>query len=257
MTGIRIVSELILRHPLYYLLLALFLPACSGSGSAPSPGTIEREAITAKFKRHYDERLDSFRRENDSLRRIPGDQTKPLLLFIGDSFTERIELNKYFPNYRCLNRGISSDHIRWDNRRGVLYRLRPEETAHDPSLIFLLIGVNDIGDDASGEAVHRSILLYNQIVDSIQSGYSSSQFFAFTLLPTTGRFTKLNPAIRQFNRELKALSLEKNFSCIDIHPLYADENGELDASMTSDGLHINEAGYKKWIEAIRLHCAIP
>ena len=56
------------------------------------------------------------------------------VVFLGDSITQGWgEPGKYFPKYRCANRGISGD-----TTRGILYRLQEDVLALQPAAVVLL-----------------------------------------------------------------------------------------------------------------------
>ena len=75
------------------------------------------------------------------------------VVFLGDSITQGWgEPGKYFPKYRCANRGISGD-----TTRGILYRLQEDVLALHPAAVVLLIGTNDIGIGADPADVAANI----------------------------------------------------------------------------------------------------
>ena len=58
--------------------------------------------------------------------------------------------------------------------------------------------------------------------------------------------------IPEINKRLKALAKEKGVDYIDLFPLFTEKgNHVLRADLTTDGLHLNEEGYKIWVKAIK------
>jgi lysophospholipase L1-like esterase len=208
-----------------------------------------RDVAIQKAKAWYDVKVDSFRKENDSLRTTDSLQTH--IVFLGDSFTERLDLRKAFPGMSVLNRGITSDHIVWDDTRGVIYRLAPELLAAHPSHIVLLIGVNDLGDDNSPERIAFLIGMYRQTLNSLRATYPAMKICVCTLVPAGGKYARLNESIRAFNAKLKSLAETLGITLLDLYPLYSDSTGALRRELTTDGLHIIPAAYDPWIEQVR------
>ena len=58
------------------------------------------------------------------------------------SIAQRFDLEVFFPHWPGINRGISGDHI-----DGVIERLSNSAIELKPEKIFLLIGINDVGDE--------------------------------------------------------------------------------------------------------------
>lgn len=197
-----------------------------------------------KWLDHYDNRVALFEKENIEL----ADDTR-LIVLLGDSITERFDVKTYFPNRNVVNRGIASDHTLWHEKYGVLHRLAPEKLAEKPSYIFIMIGVNDIGD--STEKLDEYIQNYQQILDKLKINYPKAKVFIQNCLPAGGRFTRLNPAIEKYNDLLKTLAEKNKLNLVDIYSLYADEKGELKSECTRDGLHINKDAYTPWAELIK------
>ena len=235
-----------IKHFFFFLVCSVAL--FSSFSCAPSKPTA-REVAIQKAKAWYDVRVNSFRKENDSLRTSDSLQTH--IVFLGDSFTERLDVRKAFPGMPVLNRGITSDHIVWDETRGVIHRLTTELLAAHPSHIVLLIGVNDLGDDNSPERIAFLIGPYLQILESLRATYPSAKVCICTLLPAGGKYARLNEAIRAFNKNLKSLAETTKTPLLDLYPMYSDSTGALRSELTMDGLHIIPAAYEPWIEQVR------
>jgi lysophospholipase L1-like esterase len=188
-------------------------------------------------KNHYRERVQEFKKE--PLRR--GD-----IVFIGNSITEGgkdwgLKLN--LPNVK--NRGISGDCT-----DGVLQRL-DEINYFKPKVIFILIGVNDLFNlyyqkqIPSPEYVGINIL---KIAQTIHDKTPKTIIYVQTILPTSQDFMKEN--INKVNEAIKAYANDNNYTLIDLHAVFSDEKGFLKKDLTYDGTHLNDAGYKVWVNYI-------
>ena len=94
------------------------------------------------FQLHYAQRVDEFRHENELFQNA---------ILVGDSITEGFDVAKYLPGRRVINRGIGADvignDIKPDDKRGVLKRLDESFFNVPATDAFLLIGINDLGDN--------------------------------------------------------------------------------------------------------------
>ena len=150
-----------------------------------------------------------------------------------------------------LNRGIGSDVIGnslapGDNR-GVLKRL--DESFYDCAAreAFFLIGINDLGDSHSPATIEAG---YREILERVKKHSPTLRVHIQSVLPARGKFAKFNANVLDVNRRLQKLATEFGYDYLDLHTLMKDEKGELRADLTTDGLHLNLAGYKIWQAAI-------
>jgi len=197
-------------------------------------------AILEHLKKHYDERLATFKKENQSLKNI---------IFLGDSLTEGFDLKRYFPGLRTLNRGIVADHIGVQGKRGVLQRLDVSVFDCNPSMVFLMIGVNDLAD--SDYDFTQLVSGYREIIRQIQTRMPGVTIIVQSCLPTRGKYQHLNPLVLRFNKKIKEIAQECACPYLDLHSLFVDEKGELRKELTRDGVHLTKKGYDIWASAVR------
>ena len=56
------------------------------------------------------------------------------------------------------------------------------------------------------------------------------------------------------NSELEALAKSKGIDFVNLFPLFTESGGNtLRKELTTDGLHLNEEGYKIWAAELRKH----
>ena len=186
---------------------------------------------------HWQNRNARFIREADTLK-------TGRIIFLGNSITEGFDLPAYFPVSRPVNRGIKGDHT-----DGVLERLQSSVLKPIPSAVFLMIGINDIG---AGDA--DSIILgnYRQILERIRSALPYTRIYVHSILPTTSRWSNCpKEKINRLNEQIARLAVKNRCDWVDIHPLFTGPDGYLRPELTSDGLHLNEAGYRLWTGVLR------
>ena len=171
------------------------------------------------------------------------DTPKRGYVFLGNSLTEGFDLEVYFPEWPAINRGIAADHI-----DGLLQRLDISALDLDPAKLFLMIGINDIGDRRSDEYLQE---MFTILLKELQRGLRNTDFYVCSLLPASARWTNCPPQqIVTINAFLKELAAAKGMKFIDLHPLFLDENGYLRADLSTDGLHLNAQGYQIWAEQL-------
>jgi len=200
--------------------------------NAPAPD------LGALFRMHYVNRTTAFKEQNLSLQNV---------VLLGDSITEGFNVAKFLPGRRVLNRGIGGDVIGYEmpenDPRGVLRRLDNSVFDCSATDVFLLIGINDLGDGRSLDSMEAG---YREILSRIREKAPSIRVHVQSVLPTRGRYARHNPSVLEFNKRIERLAAEFGYSYVDLHKLMRDDQGELIAEFTNDGLHLNEAAYAVW-----------
>ncbi len=166
------------------------------------------------------------------------------IIFLGDSLTDLCEWHELFKGLYIKNRGICGD-----TTEGILNRIDGIIEAK-PKKVFLLIGINDINQ---GRAVDDIFKGYKKILETIQSSSPKTQVFIQSLLPVNNqKFPNhgVNDKVRALNVKLQELAKELSFPYIDLFSFFLDNNQELDAQYTTDGIHLNGQGYLVWQENI-------
>jgi len=125
-------------------------------------------------------------------------------------------------------------------------------TRRQPSKLFLLIGIKDIGKDIPDEVIADNI---RKIIGRVQTESPSTKIYVQSILP-------VNPDVPNFpqhydkqdhvlntNKLIKKVAEDAHCTYVSIHDLFTDEQGRLDAKYTADGLHLTPAGggYEKWV----------
>jgi len=170
------------------------------------------------------------------------------IIFLGNSITEIGNWGKLTGDTTVINRGIGGD-ITF----GVLKRL-DDIIVRQPSKVFLLIGINDIGKDIPDTVIADNI---RKIVTRISQGSPSTKIYVQSILP-------LNPDVPNFPQHydkeahvlhvdaiLPAILAPLNCTFVNIFPLLLDSKQRLDARYTLDGLHVNQKGYEIWVDYLK------
>ena len=169
--------------------------------------------------------------------------TKNEIIFLGNSITDVAEWAEVWQNKHVKNRGISSD-----NTFGVLARL-DEVLTSKPAKIFIMIAINDIARNTPDSIILRN---YQKIIAKIKSESPTTKLFVQSLLPTNNQFTQFKnhqnktEHVLFINSSLENICATKDVVFVNLYPYFLNENKQLDALYTNDGLHLNGAGYMLW-----------
>ena len=169
---------------------------------------------------------------------------KGSIIFLGDSITEYGQWGELTNHPKVKNRGIAGD-TTW----GLLRRLKTI-TDTNPSIIFLMIGVNDFLFTDEKEIVQN----YTEIIQRIKKESPATQLIIQSVLPVNAEVKKTifsNEAILSLNKSIHALAQNNDLVYLNIHQKLLDEHGQLAEKYTNDGVHINGAAYTVWKTTIQ------
>ncbi len=160
------------------------------------------------------------------------------VLFLGDSITEFAPLDVLFPEVETQNYGIG-----WDTTDGIILRLS-QVSRNSPERLFLLIGTNDLYYGHSSEHIAKNV---GQIVDRLYGQLPSTDLFILSLLPRGADYVS---RIKETNDAITEVIEFKDARYLNISSEFSDENGVMLDVLSTDGLHLNEAGYARLAELI-------
>ncbi|MGN6421281.1 MAG: GDSL-type esterase/lipase family protein [Pseudobacter sp.] len=205
-----------------------------------SLGASAQVAVDSSYNNtYYQQRMELFRKSPVQ---------KNAILFLGNSITERGPWQELLPGKPVVNRGIGGD-----NTFGLLARL-DSHLVMKPKVIFLLIGINDIG---TGIPTEMSANNYRRIVDRIRTVCPKTTLYIQSILPmnekilTAAYLKNKKDRVIALNQEIRKIAAERKLIYIDLHEVFADPEGELHAEMTIDGIHLHPSAYAKWVEFLK------
>ncbi|MGP1411745.1 MAG: GDSL-type esterase/lipase family protein [Peptoanaerobacter stomatis] len=140
---------------------------------------------------------------------------------------------KGMPVRNCAISGISS--FQYNN-----FILKPKLLNCCAKKIIVMHGTNDIVYNCTFDEILQSI---NNTLDYIKM-HSNNPIYFVLCLPVNGRLDRSNDTINKLNFMLKK-NLPDDIIRIDVSDMQ-DQYGDLNQDFTSDGLHLNEYGYKKF-----------
>lgn len=203
-------------------------------------GLAEPHAIREARERalHFVERLRAFEREDPAARR-------GAVVFLGSSTIERCDLGQAFPALHALNRGIGGARARElaqhvdrllagvEPRAIVLYAGGPDRVAAPLDVDGALGGIDALAAAVRERAPDTPVLLLG-------------------LLPSTRTRGAEADALRRIDRGIARIALEHGFAHVDFRgTALVDPDGALVEAISTDGLHLDAAGYAILAERLR------
>ncbi len=207
--------------------VALMAAARVGQATAAEP--VDRwQAAMEKF------------REQDRTTPPPKDP----ILFVGSSTIRMWNLSKHFPDWPAINRGFGGSQM-----SDLLNHYDQLIPAYRPVAIVLYEGDNDI---AAGKSPQRVLADYQRLVARIERDLPETPVYFLAIKPSIARWN-LWPKMAEANRLIATWNDQhpRRFS-IDLSQAMLGADGQPDRQLfVKDGLHLSEAGYHLWSEAVR------
>lgn len=162
----------------------------------------------------------------------------PKTVFVGDSLTESGRWQEWFPEVEAVNLGVGGD-----TTEGLIERL-DTVAAEDPDTVVLLIGTNDVANRRAVEHVVRNI---ETILAGIRAASPDARILVQSVLPRGREYAEF---VKEINRHVWQFAATVRAHYLDLWPVMAEEDGELNPAYTEDRLHLNEAGYEAWLSEL-------
>jgi lysophospholipase L1-like esterase len=183
------------------------------------------------------------KKRSDLAQQIQKDQGA--LVFLGDSITQGWgdSMGNSFPGVKVANRGISGD-----TTRGVLIRLKEDVLALNPKGIVLLIGTNDIEENATPEVISGNLKL---IITDLKAHNADMPIILCNTFPSSASKRRPAETIKKLNQlYFAAVKGDSQITVLDTWTLFADSAGDAKKPEFPDLLHPNKIGYAKWAAAL-------
>jgi lysophospholipase L1-like esterase len=174
------------------------------------------------------------------------EQDQGALVFLGDSITQGWgdNLRGLLPISKVANRGISGD-----TTRGVLIRLKEDVLALHPSGVVLLIGTNDLEENADPDTIAANLKL---ILAELKRADARMPIVLCQVFPSSAGKKRPAEQIKKVNQlYAAAVKGDAQVTFVQTWLLFADGQGDAKPEEFPDLLHPNKAGYEKWAAALR------
>jgi lysophospholipase L1-like esterase len=183
--------------------------------------------------------LEKYRKDNAALPPSSGDR----VVFMGNSITEGWAplFPTLFPGKPYISRGISGQ-----TTPQMLVRFRQDVVALKPKVVVILAGTNDIAGNTGPstiEMIEDNLMSMTEIAKA-----NNIRVVLSAVLPVDDypwkRGLDPSPKIMTLNAWMKRYAVEHGAVFLDYHSAMQDERHALRHSLTYDGVHPNEAGYR-------------
>jgi len=126
----------------------------------------------------------------------------------------------------------------------------------EPSKLFINIGTNDIS--APDYRLEHLLANYDEILTQVARRLPDCRVYIMAYYPVNAKAEfpfvpkasmeevfqrRTNEAIREANRAIERLAAKHNYTFIDVNEGLTDEEGNLNADFSSDGIHMYANGY--------------
>lgn len=183
---------------------------------------------------------DYYKHRVSVFRSLP--ETDGKIIMLGNSLNNNALWTELFPIGYIVNRGISGDVI-----EGVRQRI-DEIVGDKPDKIFLITGTNDLVNEPEMTplAVYDR---YERLIRTIHEQLPETELYVQSILPLnpkSGSYAGFNDRAAEVNKLLYAASGRYGYYYLDIAQVLSDENNDLKAEYTTDGIHLSAYGYFVW-----------
>ncbi len=175
-------------------------------------------------------------------------KSRPRVIFIGDSITQGWEgagkgaWASHFAPRGAVNMGIGGDqtqHVLWRLDNGNLEGIRPE-------VAVVMIGTNN-SKDFSAEEIAEGI---KAIVHKLHERLPKTKIILLGVFPRGQKPDATRAKLAEVNRMISKLDDAKGVKFLDIGDKFLEADGSISKEIMPDYLHLSEAGYERWAEAL-------
>jgi lysophospholipase L1-like esterase len=187
-------------------------------------------------------------RQAEVLRRAKTSAATPVI-FIGDSITQGWEgggreiWQEHFAGLGALNLGVSGDrteHVLWRLQQAPITRL-------EPKVVVLLIGTNNLGHGTSN--AEQTLAGVLAVIAQLHAQVPKAVLLVHEIFPRGERMNAMRGDIAQVNQVLRNQS-DPRTRVLGFSDSWVGIDGTISKEIMPDFLHLSQAGYAQWAEAI-------
>lgn len=169
--------------------------------------------------------------------------TKREILFLGSSSIRLWDLEKWFPNQRCINRGFGGSQIS-DSNHFFDRVVKP----YEPRAIVMYAGDNDL---AAGKSPAKVVADFKLFLGKVKSSLPSTRVIFIAIKPSIARWNLVDE-VKEANKSIQSLANDNpNLDFADIQtPMLGKDGRPIKELFRADGLHLNEKGYQVWFKVV-------
>jgi lysophospholipase L1-like esterase len=214
-------------------------PASSPAGTTQSPEEIRLHNDWAHLSRYA--------KANAEL--PPPARGENRVVFMGNSITEMWTqyFPAMFPDKPYINRGIGGQ-----TTPQMLVRFRQDVVALKPKVVVILAGTNDIAGNTGPSTVE---MIENNLASMAEIAKANGIRVVLSSVLPVYRYTwkpEVDPvqAIATLNQWMKEYARTHGAVYLDYYTAMKDEKLGMRSDLTTDGVHVNEAGYRVMVPLV-------
>jgi lysophospholipase L1-like esterase len=167
------------------------------------------------------------------------------IVFLGSQITEGWDLDKQFPGYEAINRGISGQRM-----AGFLLRLRPDVIDLHPRAVVIEFSSYNFRPEYTLEETEDYLASLAELakVHGIEPVLT-------TIIPIRERVVydsySVVDSLIKYNQWLAAFSRENGYLSVDFYDLLANDEGLLPQELSISHIELNSIGYERISQATR------
>jgi len=168
------------------------------------------------------------------------------IVFLGASITRRWDLQKYFPEFRMINRGLGGQFM-----PEILTRFKRDVIDIKPKAVIIKLCSINIRPSIPTSLLRDGMIMMSEMANS----HGIIPILA-TIIPAgkpeahIGDFSVVD-SLRGYNDWLRAYASDNSFPLIDFAKAIEDPQGFLPRECSADPVHVNEKGYGILAEAAK------
>ena len=173
-------------------------------------------------------------------------------LLVGDYYIDLFDIKKYDLDYhyvKSTSKDLTTSKL-IDDIDSLVYK-------YNPSIVFLEVGMYDLNDDID---INKIVENYEKIINLIKENRPFADIIVESLVPIDRDASDFdddfysddldNDDIKELNSKLKKLAESKKVTYIDLYSML-EKDGKLDSEYTSNGIALNDNGYKQLLKMIK------
>lgn len=178
--------------------------------------------------------------------------------FLGDSRTEGFYLYsglRHGTYYYAVGATVASVFTKeaWETPEGKIPLLDAVAQAEFRK-IYIMLGINELGWTKTENFKNE----YAKVIDRLRQDHPEAEIVLQSILPVSAKQDAKesyvnNDRIKVYNEVIKALAEEKDCFYVNTAEAVTGPDGCLPVDMNFDGVHLNPAGCRLWLNYLRTH----
>ncbi len=180
-------------------------------------------------------------------------------VFLGDSRTEGLSLYSGLKTghfYTAVGATVESVFSKnaWETESGEKIPLLDAVAAQECDKIYVMLGINELGWTKT-KTFHDQ---YAKLIDRLREDHPEAKLVLQSLPPVSAKQEAKktyvnNGRIAAYNEVIRTLAEEKACYFLDVAACLTGEDGLLPKDLNFDGIHLNPAGCRIWLNCLRTH----